>query len=160
MHKFKKHLILAVVAAVLVMAGTMMNPHSASAAVNANTSAVQIVPATPFGDTESGGFSQPSIITVPRGRHLIIETLSINVDVTPSGSNIEAFVSYTSAGKQVTVFVPLTFSSKNPSNGFDTYVATQNVRLYADPGTAITLSTSSPTGSQGTTFLTVSGYLI
>jgi hypothetical protein len=80
--------------------------------------------------------------------------------VNPAGSNIEAFVNYTSAGKKVTVFVPLTFSSRNPSSGFDTYVATQAVRLYADPGTDVTLSTSSPTGSTGTSFLTISGYLI
>jgi len=81
--------------------------------------------------------------------------------VNPSGSNIEAFVTYTSAGKSVTLFVPLTFTSTNTSNGFDTYVAMQAVRLYADPGTSVTLSTSSPNGaSAGTTFLTVSGYLI
>ena len=160
MKRFKKYLILAAVLAGLVIAGTMLNPHPASAAANATPSLVQFVPSIPFGDTESGGFSQPSTVTVPAGRHLIIETLSVNVDVNPAGSNIEAFVNYTSAGKKVTVFVPLTFSSRNPSNGFDTYVATQAVRLYADPGTDVTLSTSSPTGSTGTSFLTISGYLI
>jgi hypothetical protein len=159
MNRFKKHLILVAVFAGLVIAGTMMNPHPASAA-SSTPSLVQIVPSVPFGDTESGGFSQPSTITVPARRHLIIETLSVDVDVNPNGSNIEAFVTYTSAGNSVTLFVPLTFSSRNTVNGFDTYVATQAVRLYADPGTSVTLSTSSPTGSQGTSFLTVSGYLI
>jgi hypothetical protein len=160
MKRFRKYLILVAVFAGLVIAGTMMNPHPVSAAPNSTPSLVQIVPSIPFGDTESGGFSQPSTITVPAGRHLIIETLSVDVDVNPTGSNIEAFVNYTSAGKTVTLFVPLTFSSTNTSNGFDTYVATQAVRLYADPGTSVTLTTSSPTGSQGTTFLTASGYLI
>jgi hypothetical protein len=158
--KNKKHLILVAVFAGLAIAGTMMNPHRASA-VSSNSSLVQIVPSVPFGDTESGGFGQSSTITVPAGRHLIIETLSLQVDVNPSGSNIEALVTYTSAGKSVTLFVPVTFASTNTSNGFDTYVAMQAVRLYADPGTSVTLSTSSPNGgSAGTTFLTVSGYLI
>jgi len=158
--KNKKHLILVAVFVGLAIVGTMMNPHRASA-VSSNPSPVQIVPSAPFGDTESGGFGQPSSITVPAGRHLIIETLSLQVDVNPSGSNIEAFVTYTSAGKSVTLFVPLTFTSTNTSNGFDTYVAMQAVRLYADPGTSVILSTSSPNGaSAGTTFLTVSGYLI
>jgi hypothetical protein len=158
--RFKACFILVAVFAGLVIAGTMMNPHLASAAANTTPSLIQIVPSIPFGDTESGGFSQPSTITVPAGRRLIIETLNLNVDVNPTGSNIEAFVTYTSAGKRVTLSVPLTFSSTNPSNGFDTYVSMQAVRLYADPGTSVTLSTSSQTGSQGTTFLTVSGYLI
>ena len=159
MNRFKKHLILAAVFAGLVIAGTMMNPHAASAA-SSNASLVEIVPSVPFADTESGGFSQPSTITVPARRHLVVETLSVDVDVNPNASNIEAFINYTSGGKTITLFVPLTFSSRNTINGFDTYVATQAVRLYADPGTSVTLSTSSPTGSQGTSFLTLSGYLI
>jgi len=159
MKRFKQYVILVAGFASLVIAATMMNPHPVSAAPNSAPSPVQIVPSIPFGDTESGGFSQPSVITVPAGRHLVVETLSVNVDVNPSGSNIEAFVNYTSGGKLVTVFVPLTFSSTNTSNGFDTYIGTQAVRLYADPGTSVTLTTSSPTGSQGTTFLTASGYL-
>jgi hypothetical protein len=35
----------------------------------------------------------------------------------------------------------------------------QSVRLYADPGTSISVSGTSP-GSTGTLFVTVSGYLI
>lgn len=160
MKRFKQYVILVALCAGLVIAGAMMNPHSASAAPNSTPSLVQFVPSAPFGDTESGGFGQPSTITVPAGKHLIIETLSINVDVNPAGSDIEALITYTSAGKTVNLFVPLTFSSRNTSNSFDTYIATEAVRLYADPGTSVTLSTSSQTGSQGTTFLTLSGYLI
>jgi hypothetical protein len=58
------------------------------------------LPGTPFGQTGS-----PQI-TVPAGRHLVIETLSVQLDVSPSGSKLEAFVSYTSGGNNVTVFVP------------------------------------------------------
>ena len=111
------------------------------------------LPTNPFGVTADS-------ITVPTGRHMVIETLSIQVDVTPPGSKIAAFVSYKSGGNNVTVFVPLTFSYTEAGTGFDFYVATQAVHLYADPGTVVSLSTFSPTGTLGTGFLTASGYLI
>jgi hypothetical protein len=158
MKRLKKHLILSAVFVGLAIAGTMMNPHPASAVTNPTP--VQIVPSVPYGNTVSGGFGLPSTIKVPAGKHLIIETLSLQVDVTPSGSKMGAFVTYTSASKSVTLFVPLTFAYTTTSNNFDTYVATQEVRLYADPGTSVTLDVFSPTGSKGTLFLTVSGYLI
>jgi hypothetical protein len=159
MKKFKTHLTLAAVFIGLATAGAMIKPHSTSAK-NSNASPVQFVPNVPFGETESGGFGQPNIITVPAGQTLVIETVSLQLDVTPSGSQLEAFVNYTSGGKSVTVFVPLTFAYTQTSNGFDTYTATQAVRLYADPGTSVSLTAFSPAGSTGTLFLTLSGYLI
>lgn len=157
MRRFKKHLILVAVFVGLAIAGTMMKPHSASA--SSNSTPVQIVPNNQFGQTGSGGSGLPSSITVPANKHLTIETLSVQVDVTPSGSQMEALVNYTSGGNSVTLFVPLTFAYTQTFNGFDTYTATQAVRLYADPGTSVTLNTFTPTGSAGTTFLTLSGYL-
>jgi hypothetical protein len=59
------------------------------------------------------------------------------------------------------VFVPVTFAYTTTSNSFDHYVATQAVRLYVDPGTSVTFTTTtSPAGSSsaGTIFMTVSGY--
>ena len=155
MKKLKKHLILGAALIGLAIAGTMMAPHP----VSASSTSVQIVPNVPFGNTVSGGFGLPSAIKVPSTRHLMIETLSLQVDVTPSGSKIEALINYTSAGKKVSVFIPLTLAYSS-ANNFDTYIATQPVRLYADPGTSVTFTTFSPSGSQGTSFLTVSGYLI
>jgi hypothetical protein len=155
MNRFKKHLILVAALAGLTTVGTMMNPHPAAAA---SSSAVQVVPNIPFGNTVSNGAGTPPTIKVPATRHLVIETLSLQLDVTPSGSKIEAFVNYKSGGKSVTVFVPLTYAYTTTSNDFDTYVATQEVRLYADPGTSITFTSFSPTGSTGTIFMTVSGY--
>ncbi len=159
MKGFKTQLTLAAVFVGLVIAGTMTKPHSTSAK-SSSSSPVQFVPNVPFGETESGGFGLPNIITVPAGQTLVVETLSLQLDVTPAGSQLEAFVNYTSGGKSVTVFVPLTFAYTQTSNGFDTYTATQAVRLYADPGSSISLTAFSPTGSTGTLFVTVSGYLI
>jgi hypothetical protein len=111
------------------------------------------LPAYPFAETGS-----PQI-TVPAGRHLVVETLSIQVDVSPSDTKIEAFVNYTSGGNNVTLFVPLTYAYTNPSNDFAFYTALQAVRLYADPGSSMSVTTSSPAHS-GTLFITVSGYLV
>jgi cation transporter-like permease len=112
------------------------------------------LPATPFGDTSS-----PSI-TVPAGKHLVVETLSVQVDVTPLASQLEAFVNYTCGGNSVQLFVPLTFAYGQTSNQYATYVAMQAVRLYVDPDTVVSVTTFTPTGSTGTLFLTLSGYLI
>ncbi|WP_353073283.1 hypothetical protein [Tunturiibacter gelidiferens] len=112
------------------------------------------LPANPFGATGS-----PSI-AVPAGRHLVVETLSVQLDVSPPGSQLEAFVNYTCGGNNVSLFVPLTFAYAQSSNGYDFYAALQAVRLYADPGTFIVVTGYSPGGSTGTLFVTVSGYLI
>ncbi len=158
MKGLKKTLVLVAVLAGLVGASTMVKPHSTSAS-NANSSPVQIVPNNPFGETASGGFAEPTSISVPANKHLTIETLSIQMDVTPANSQLEAFVNYTSGGNSVTVFVPLTFAYTQTSNGYSTYIATQSVRLYADPGSSVSVTAYTPTGSTGNLFLTLSGYL-
>ena len=71
----------------------------------------------------------------------------MQLDVSPPGSRLEAFVKYTSAGQDVTLFIPLTYAYTETSTGFDFYVATLAVRLYADPGTSIVVSGYSPTGT-------------
>jgi hypothetical protein len=81
------------------------------------------------------------------------------MDVTPANTQLEAFVNHTSGGNSVTVFVPLTFAYTQTSAGYSTYIATQSVRLYADPGSSVSVTAYSPTGSTGTLFLTLPGYL-
>src|SRR5664279_6636852 len=76
-------------------------------------------------------------VAVPAGRHLLVETLSLQVDVSPSGSRVEAFVSYVCRGENITLFVPVTYAYTDPSTGFDFHVALQAVRLRADPGTSL-----------------------
>lgn len=110
-------------------------------------------PSHPFGETGS-----PQI-SVPAGRRLVVETLSVQLDVSPSGSKLEAFVTYTSGGNAVTLFVPLTYAYTDSGTGYDFYVGMQPVRLYVDAGTALTVSGAGP-GATGTLFLTVSGYLV
>lgn len=121
------------------------------------TKATTVIPGLPsdaFGETGS-----PSI-AVPSKRHLVVETLSVQVDVTPPGTKIEAFVNYTCGGKKVQLFVPLTYAYTDPSTNYDFHVALQAVRLYVDRGTTINVEAYAPAGTPGTLFLTVSGYLI
>jgi hypothetical protein len=152
----KRWIVVAMLALFTIAGAMLVSPNPASAA---SSSGVQIVPNIPFGSTASGGAGLPPAVKVPSTRHLVIETLSVQVDVTPSGSQVEAQVTYKSGGKIVYVFLPLTFAYTAPSTNFDTYVATQAVRLYADPGTSVTFSPYTATGSIGTPFMTVSGYL-
>jgi hypothetical protein len=112
------------------------------------------LPLTPYGETGS-----PSI-SVPAGKRLVVETLSLQLDVTPPGSKLEAFVNYVCETKDVSLFVPLTYAYTDPSTNFDFYVALQAVRLYVDPGTVISVTGASPGGSTGTLFVTASGYLV
>ncbi len=98
-------------------------------------------------------------ITVPPGRRLMVETVSVQVNVSPPGSTLEAFINYTCLGQSVMLFVPLTYAYTDTVTGFDFYVALQPVRLYADPDSAMTVTVHSPTGEGGTLFLTVSGRL-
>ena len=93
-------------------------------------------------------------------RHLVVETLSVQVDVTPPGTKVEAFVNYTCGGNKVQLFVPLTYAYTEPATSFDFYVAMQAVRLYVDPGTSIYVEAYAPAGSPGTLFVTVSEYLV
>jgi hypothetical protein len=119
--------------------------------------ATTVVPGLPAHIFAAAGF--PSI-AVPAGKHLVVETISVQVDVTPPATKIAAFVDYTCGGISVTLFVPLTYTYTDPGTHYDFYVALQAVRLYADPGTSLTVKTYSPGGSSGTLFLTVSGYLV
>ena len=108
----------------------------------------------PFAETGSPA------ITVPAGRQLLVETLSLQVNVSPTGSKLEAFVKYTCEGKSITLFVPVTYAYTDPGTGFDFYVALQDVRFFADAGTSIGVSVHAPNASGGTLFITVSGRLI
>jgi hypothetical protein len=118
------------------------------------TTVIPGLPGTPFGETGSPG------VGAPPKQHLVVETLSVQVDVTPPGTKIEAFVNYTCGGKKVQLFVPLTYAYTEPTTNFDFHVALQAVRLYVDPNTTIYVEAYAPGGSPGTRFLTVSGYLI
>lgn len=103
------------------------------------------------------GITGSPTVTFPGKGRPIVETLSIQVDVSPPGSKLEAFVNYKSKGNDVTLFVPLTYAYTEPGTNYDFHVAALPVKLYPDKGTSMAVSIHSPTGQGGTLFLTVTG---
>lgn len=120
----------------------------------ANKAAVTSSPGLPGTPFVSGS---ASTVNVPAGKHLVVETLSVDTDVT-TGHDVEVYIQFVTNGVGAYLFIPLT--KDYTSAGYDDYIATASVHIYADPGSSITLSPASITGSTGTTFFTVSGYLI
>jgi hypothetical protein len=109
------------------------------------------LPGTPYARTVSQGF------TVPAGQHLVVETISVIATVT-SGANVYVEVHYVTGGQAAYIAVPTAF--QQTQSGLAYYVATVNVRLYADPNTQIYAASSSPNGTAGVPTLGVVGYLV
>ena len=95
-------------------------------------------------------------VTVPSGKTLTVETISLNTDVT-HGNDMIVSVHYTTGGQQADLFIPPVFAFTE--SGYDTYEETIPVLFYADSGTHITVVVGSDTGTTGTSFLTVAGHL-
>ena len=95
------------------------------------------LPGQPFGVVWN-----PSV-TVPSGRHLVVETLNLSAGVS-AGHRVIAWVDYTCGGNHVGIFVPLTYMNTNTD---DYYGATTEVHLYADPGTTVSIGTFSADGT-------------
>ena len=122
-----------------------------SVTVGGKVSVRTTLPGTPVSNGLGNG------TTVPAGRHMVIETVSVGVDVT-SGNSMGAFLHYTTSGAPAQMFLPITYA--HTDLGYANYVAVLAVHLYADPGTGVYVQPYSPTGTVGTAFCTVSGYLV
>ena len=110
------------------------------------------LPAVPFSNiSESNG------TTVPVGKHLVVETVSVLLYV-PSGNKVGALLKYKTGGVAARMFLPVTLQYSD--SGTDYYFATTTVRLYADPGSRVFVDAYSPSGVGVGTQCTVSGYLI
>ena len=112
-------------------------------------------PGTPF-TAQSSAAADSTTILVPSGRHLVVQTFSVRIEVT-TGDKVNAFLSYTTHGTTGYVFIPLTFAFT--ASGSDFYVAALPIVIYADPLTSVILEASPAGGTTDHTFLTVSGYL-
>jgi hypothetical protein len=123
-------------------------------AVAGEVTSVPGLPARPFTDLVSSGS-----FTVPAGKHLVIETVSVLVTVT-TGDQVFAELEYRSGGAAGLLLLPVTFS--DTESPYDDYVATISVHVYADPGTTVRLNAFSTTsgGIVAGSLLNVSGYLV
>jgi hypothetical protein len=126
----------------------------ASQTVSGSVTANPGLPGQPY--TAEVGGPTPTV-SVPSGKHLVVQTVSITADLTTGSTAPFVDLVYTSGGTAADLYVPLTFVYT--SSGFDYYEATVPANIYADPGTSLTLDLTS-TGSFGFKFLTVSGYLV
>jgi len=104
-----------------------------------------------FEVTEFGGFSS---FTVPAGKRLVIEYVSAS-GVVPSGDSMQYLV----VTGEVQNFIPVAQQASAPGVVF--CVAGLQTRLYAEPGTSVTLG-ALRTGSTGTSSanISISGYLV
>ena len=124
--------------------------------VGGTVTAVPGSPGTPFTVTQSAN-ANFTTFSVPSGKHLTIQTLSVQVVVT-TGDKFSALFGYRTNGTFGDLLIPLTFTFT--SSGNDYYVATLPVDLYADPSSQVTLEASDVgPGSIAQVILTVSGYL-
>ena len=84
-----------------VNVGNLPSTQNVSGAVTA----VPGLPGTPFTKTAV----EPASITVPTGKHLVIETASVSVDVT-SGNSLYVELDYTTGGVPGYLYLPVTYS--------------------------------------------------
>lgn len=139
------------------VAGTVrVNNLPATQRVTGSVTAQPGLPGTPFTRT---GDLEANPVTVPAGKHLVIQTISILLIASNPGS-VHAEVDFTSGGKSAAVYVPLTrsFVESSPTN-VQGWVGTVSVNIYADPGSKVSLNAFSLNGTVDSRDLTVSGFL-
>jgi hypothetical protein len=124
--------------------------------VGGTVTAVPGSPGTPF-TVNKGASASFTQFSVPSGKHLTIQTLSVRAAV-PTGDKVGAFLDYRTNGADGSLFIPLTFVFTN--FGDDWYDATLPVDVYADPSSSVSFTASDEgAGTTAQVILTVSGYL-
>jgi len=105
------------------------------------------------------GTSATAMFTVPAGKRLVIETVSLLIFL-PSGQNYDSVSIATSVGGQ-TVNYSL-FPGPIPQSGTaSVYGITQPLKIYADAGTQVVAAVLRPIAfGDGTLDLVISGYLV
>ena len=121
-------------------------------------------PLQPFAKEVAGSFtangvSASAMFTVPAGKRLVIETVSLLIFL-PSGQNFDSVSIATSVGGQVVNYS--LFPGPIPqSGGASLYGITQPLKIYADAGTQVVATGLRAIASgDGTLNLVVSGYLV
>ncbi len=96
--------------------------------------------------------------TVPAGKRLVIEFASMEV-VLAQGR--VALAGLTTVVNGVNGSHWLNFTSAGPAGGFPiSYIASQEVRIYADPGTQVLFNFLDDIGGDGVMHASISGYLV
>lgn len=94
---------------------------------------------------------------VPSGKRLVIEFVSANIGL--STSKAVSFAITTNANGTIAHHRLLLNELWPNSNFLNYYNVSQNMRIYADPGTEVNIHVNSG-GGEGSVFATISGYLV
>ncbi len=141
-----------------VMAALALPPTYALAQSPVDLAALNAVARATTADWGAATSSAVNMYTVPAGKRLVIENVSAHMRVL-AGAFVRVSVHTSVGGAASEAEVPMvpqgTFGRESH------FSATQNMRLYADPNTAVTLSYSrSTTDTTGKVTLGFSGYLV
>jgi hypothetical protein len=97
--------------------------------------------------------------TVPAGKRLVIEFVSAHGQV-PPGTHVELFHLTTLAGGNGATHDLLVHAQPDAVIGDAIFRASQQVKIYADPGTTVTALVRTNTNGQTTCAIAISGYFV
>jgi len=126
----------------------------------------------PFQDEEvigwnagSGLIGNDGTFLVPSGKRLVIEFVSFELTI-PTGTrptfNSVKIVNANSNTIPISFLIPLSFQGSAFLGGqnSDVFIGSSPTRLYADPGSTVTLSVRTNNADNGLAEVSVSGYLV
>ena len=115
----------------------------------------------PGSSTPAGNTCESTIFDVPSGKRLVIEYASMQLEFITIGKLMSLDITTTLGGNPVSHSFPLSSPAVGAAGGGGLARLGQQVRIYADPGTAV-MVTGVRTELTGTSFcrFTISGYLV
>ena len=109
---------------------------------------------------EPVGFDLTStVFTVPDGKQLVIEFVSLSLSV-PAGTSGLAFLSTTVGGTTARHFLPTSFQTVFNDGAAEIRTGATPTRIYADPGTNVVFDVHRNNGGNGEADVSVAGYLV
>ena len=112
-----------------------------------------------FSGVQIGGASSTTILTVPAGKRLVIETVSGNMNILNGQKFLALSVGTTGGGSASQLSHYFTPIFTGTQGSFDFYSFNHSVRIYADPQTNVVLSRNT-TSSNVSVSVTISGYYV
>jgi hypothetical protein len=148
-------------AALLIAALAPKTVHAVAAALIRDEDQPARHPFTIDCEVDSPSFSGICSFTVPAGGELVIEEITVAGSAATTNKLLSSYLQVFTAGSEE-------FFTLNPiaDNGSlepiaSSFLAEQNVRFYADPGSTVTFEASTPaTNERLTVFYRVSGYIV
>ncbi len=84
-------------------------------------------------------YAEDDTESVPSSARFEVQTVSVQL-ILGQGQRPRVRLLYTSGTRRVTLYLPLEYVYGNPATGSDYWAATEDVHLYMDPGTKLTVA--------------------